>query len=48
MRSEIAWATSVSAATLLLSVASGDWGYLDFASGYLIVRGCILAARYLR
>lgn len=48
MRSELAWAASVFAVAALLSIAQGDWGWMDFASGYLIVRGCILAARYLR
>lgn len=48
MRSEIAWAASVVLLALWLSAASGDWGWMDVAWGYVIVRGCILAARWLR
>lgn len=47
IRSELAWAASVFAVAALLSIAQGDWGWMDLASGYAIVRGMILAVRWL-
>ena len=47
IRSELAWAASVFAAAALLSIAQGDWSWMDFATGYAIVRGMLLAVRWL-
>ena len=48
IRSELAWAAWVAAASLALSLLAGDWHCLNVAAGYLIVRSLLLAARRKR
>ena len=44
IRSEIARAAWIAAASLALSLLAGDWACLNVAGGYLIVRSLLLAS----